>query len=125
QAQGNGVVVVHDVINNMFAKNAIEKGVDGLIAVAAGADGHVGSTSPFALVQEIREWFDGPLALAGAISTGNNILATEVMGADFAYIGSPFIATHEARSVAQYKQAIVEGNAEDIVYSNYFTGVHG
>ena len=125
QAQGYGGVVLHDVINNMFAKKAIEKGADGLIAVAAGAGGHAGSTSPFALVQEIREWFEGPLALAGAISTGNNILATEVMGADFAYIGSPFIATHEARSVAEYKQAIVEGNADDIVYSNYFTGVHG
>ena len=123
--QSYGGVVLHDVIHNRFAKKAIEKGADGLIAVATGAGGHAGSRSPFALVQEIREWFDGPLALAGSIATGDNVLAAEAMGADFAYIGSPFIATHEARSVDEYKQAIVEGTSDDIVYSNYFTGVHG
>ncbi|MBX5093224.1 NAD(P)H-dependent flavin oxidoreductase [Rhizobium lentis] len=120
-----GGIVLHDIINNRHAHSAIRKGADGLIAVAAGAGGHAGTLSPFALVQEIREWFDGPLLLAGAISTGGAILAAEAMGADMAYIGSPFIATQEARAAAAYKQAIVEGAAADIVYSNYFTGVHG
>ncbi|MBF4501617.1 nitronate monooxygenase [Savagea sp. SN6] len=120
-----GGIVFHDVINNFFAKKAIEKGADGLIAVAAGAGGHAGVKSPFALVQEIREWFDGPLALAGSIATGGSVLAAEAMGADFAYIGSPFIATEEANAVEDYKQTIVESNSDDIVYSNYFTGVHG
>lgn len=120
-----GGIVFHDVINNFFAKKAIEKGADGLIAVAAGAGGHAGVKSPFALVQEIREWFDGPLALAGSIATGGSVLAVEAMGADFAYIGSPFIATEEANAVEDYKQTIVESNSDDIVYSNYFTGVHG
>ncbi|WHO73028.1 nitronate monooxygenase family protein [Rhizobium sp. BT03] len=120
-----GGIVLHDIINNRHAHSAIRKGADGLIAVAAGAGGHAGTLSPFALVQEIREWFDGPLLLAGAISTGGAILAAEAMGADMAYIGSPFIATEEARATEPYKQAIVEGAAGDIVYSNYFTGVHG
>jgi len=120
-----GGIVLHDVINNRHANSAIRKGADGLIAVAAGAGGHAGTLSPFALVQEIREWFDGPLLLAGAIATGGAILAAQAMGADMAYIGSPFIATEEARAAAAYKQAIVEGRAGDIVYSNYFTGVHG
>ncbi|WP_049732255.1 NAD(P)H-dependent flavin oxidoreductase [Rhizobium ecuadorense] len=120
-----GGIVLHDIINNRHAHSAIRKGADGLIAVAAGAGGHAGTLSPFALVQEIREWFDGPLLLAGAISTGGAILAAEAMGADMAYIGSPFIATEEARATEPYKQAIVEGAASDIVYSNYFTGVHG
>lgn len=120
-----GGIVLHDVINNRFAHKAIEKGADGLIAVAAGAGGHAGVKSPFALVQEIREWFDGPLALAGAIANGYSILAAQAMGADFAYIGTPFIATHEARAIDEYKQAIVEGTSDDIVYTNYFTGVHG
>ena len=120
-----GGVVLHDIINNFFAKKAIEKGADGLIAVAAGAGGHAGVKSPFALVQEIREWFDGPLALSGAIATGGAVLATQAMGADFAYIGSAFIATDEARASEAYKQAIVEGNSDDIVYSSLFTGVHG
>ncbi|MGO7673798.1 NAD(P)H-dependent flavin oxidoreductase [Rhizobium ruizarguesonis] len=120
-----GGIVLHDIINNRHAHSAIRKGADGLIAVAAGAGGHAGTLSPFALVQEIREWFDGPLLLAGAISTGGAILAAEAMGADMAYIGSPFIATEEARAADAYKQAIVEGAAGDIVYSNYFTGVHG
>lgn len=120
-----GGIVFHDVINNFFAKKAIEKGADGLIAVAAGAGGHAGVKSPFALVQEIREWFDGPLALAGSIATGDSVLAAESMGADFAYIGSPFIATEEANAVKDYKETIVESNSDDIVYSNYFTGVHG
>lgn len=124
-AHSYGGVVLHDVINNMFAKKAIEKGADGLIAVAAGAGGHAGPKSPFALIQEIRDWFDGPLALAGSIATGGSILAAEAIGADFAYIGSPFIATEEARAVEEYKQAIVKANSDDIVYSNYFTGVHG
>lgn len=124
-AQSYGGVVLHDVINNMFARKAIEKGADGLIAVAAGAGGHAGPKSPFAFIQEIRKWFDGPLALAGSIATGESALAAEAMGADFAYIGSPFIATHEARAVDEYKQAIVEATSDDIVYSNYFTGVHG
>ena len=120
-----GGIVLHDIINNRHAHSAIRKGADGLIAVAAGAGGHAGTLSPFALVQEIREWFDGPLLLAGAIATGGAILAAEAMGADMAYIGSPFIATQEARAADAYKQAIVAGAAGDIVYSNYFTGVHG
>lgn len=120
-----GGVVLHDIINNKFARKAIEKGADGLIAVAAGAGGHAGVKSPFALVQEIRQWFDGPLALSGAIVTGGSILAAQAMGADFAYIGSAFIATDEARAVDAYKQAIVEGNSDDVIYSNLFTGVHG
>jgi len=117
--------VLHDIINNFFAKKAIEKGADGLIAVAAGAGGHAGVKSPFALIQEIRQWFDGPLALSGAISTGGAVLAAQAMGADFAYIGSAFIATEEARASDAYKQAIVESNSDDIVYSSLFTGVHG
>ena len=120
-----GGVVLHDIINNFFAKKAIEKGADGLIAVAAGAGGHAGVKSPFALIQEIREWFDGPLALSGAISTGGGVLAAQAMGADLAYIGSAFIATEEARASDAYKQAIVEGTSDDIVYSSLFTGVHG
>ncbi len=120
-----GGVVLHDVINNAFARKAIEKGADGLIAVAAGAGGHAGTKSPFALVQEIRAWFDGPLALSGAIAHGGAVLAAQAMGADFAYIGSAFIATDEARAVEGYKQAIVEGTSDDIVYSSLFTGVHG
>ena len=120
-----GGIVLHDIINNKFAHKAIEKGADGLIAVAAGAGGHAGVKSPFALVQEIRQWFDGPLALSGAIATGGAVLAAQAMGADFAYIGSAFIATHEARASEAYKQAIVEGNSDDIVYSSLFTGVHG
>ena len=120
-----GGIVMHDVINNFFAGKAIEKGADGLIAVAAGAGGHAGVKSPFALVQEIREWFDGPLALSGAIGTGGAVLAAQAMGADFGYIGSAFIATEEARASDAYKQAIVEGTSDDIVYSSLFTGVHG
>ena len=120
-----GGIVLHDVINNRHANSAIRKGADGLIAVAAGAGGHAGTLSPFALVQEIREWFEGPLLLAGAIANGGAILAAQAMGADMAYIGSPFIATEEARASEAYKQAIVDGMANDIVYSNYFTGVHG
>jgi nitronate monooxygenase len=120
-----GGIVLHDVINNKFAKKAVEKGADGLIAVAAGAGGHAGTTSPFALIQEIREWFDGPLALSGSIATGDAVLAAEAMGADFGYIGSAFIATKEARAVDGYKEMIVESEAADIVYSNLFTGVHG
>ena len=124
-AHSYGGVVLHDVINNKHAHKAIEKGADGLIAVAAGAGGHAGLKSPFALVQEIRQWFDGPLALSGAIATGGAVLAAQAMGADFAYIGSAFIATHEARASDAYKQAIVDGNSDDIIYSNLFTGVHG
>ncbi len=120
-----GGVVLHDIINNAFARKAIEKGADGLIAVAAGAGGHAGVKSPFALIQEIRAWFDGPIALSGAIATGGAVLAARAMGADFAYIGSAFIATDEARASEAYKQAIVEGTSDDIVYSNLFTGVHG
>ncbi|MCY1169188.1 MAG: nitronate monooxygenase family protein [Pseudomonadota bacterium] len=120
-----GGVVLHDVINNNFARKAIEKGADGLIAVAAGAGGHAGVKSPFALIQEIRQWFDGPLALSGAISSGSAVLAAQSMGADFAYIGSAFIATHEASAKDAYKEAIVNCNSDDIVYSNLFTGVHG
>lgn len=120
-----GGVVLHDVINNTFARKAIEKGADGLVAVAAGAGGHAGVKSPFALIQEIRQWFDGPLALSGAIATGGAVLAAQACGADFAYIGSAFIATQEARASTAYKQAIVDGSSDDIVYSNWFTGVHG
>ena len=120
-----GAIVLHDVINNTFARKAISKGADGLIAVAAGAGGHAGAMSPFALVQEIRSWFDGPLLLSGSIATGDAILAAQAMGADLAYIGSAFIATREANADARYKQMIVDGSADDIVYSNYFTGVHG
>lgn len=120
-----GGTVLHDVIDNQFAHKAIEKGADGLIAVAAGAGGHAGRWSPFALIQEIRAWFPGPLALSGAIATGRSILAAQAMGADFAYIGSSFIATQEANAVEGYKQAIVQSGAADIVYSNHFTGVHG
>jgi nitronate monooxygenase len=120
-----GGVVMHDIINNFFARKAIEKGADGLIAVAAGAGGHAGVKSPFALIQEIRAWFDGPLALSGSIATGDAILAAQAMGADFAYIGSAFIATEEARAADAYKQCIVQSNSDDIVYSNLFTGVHG
>ena len=122
---GWGGVVLHDVINNRFARKAVEKGADGLIAVAAGAGGHAGVKSPFALIQEIRAWFDGPLALSGSIATGGAVLAAQAMGADLAYIGSAFIATEEARASEAYKQAIVEGTSDDIVYSNLFTGVHG
>ena len=124
-AHSYGGVVLHDVINNRFARKAIEKGADGLIAVAAGAGGHAGVKSPFALVQEIRQWFDGPLALSGAIATGGAVLAAQAMGADFAYIGSAFIATTEARAAQEYKQCIVDSNSDDIVYSSLFTGVHG
>ncbi len=120
-----GGIVLHDIINNKFARKAIEKGADGLIAVAAGAGGHAGVKSPFALVQEIREWFDGPLALSGSMGTGDAVLAAQAMGADLAYIGSAFIATEEARASAEYKQMIVDSNSDDIVYSNLFTGVHG
>ena len=120
-----GGVVLHDVINDTFAHKAIEKGADGLIAVAAGAGGHAGVKSPFALIQEIRAWFDGPLALSGAIANGGAVLAAQAMGADFAYIGSAFIATDEARASDAYKRCIVECNSDDIVYSSLFTGVHG
>ena len=120
-----GGVVMHDIINNAFAHKAIEKGADGLIAVAAGAGGHAGVKSPFALIQEIREWFDGPLALSGSMSTGESVLAALALGADFAYMGSAFIATDEARASEAYKQCIVDSNSDDIVYSNLFTGVHG
>ena len=124
-AHSYGGIVLHDIINNKFAKKAIEKGADGLVAVAAGAGGHAGVKSPFALIQEIREWFDGPIALSGAIANGGAILASQAMGADLAYIGSAFIATEEARAAEEYKQAIVEASSDDIVYSNLFTGVHG
>ena len=120
-----GGIVLHDIINNKFARKAIEKGADGLIAVAAGAGGHAGVKSPFALIQEIREWFDGPVALSGAIASGDAVLAAQAMGADFGYIGSAFIATDEARASDDYKQMIVASNSDDIVYSNLFTGVHG
>jgi nitronate monooxygenase len=122
---GWGGIVLHDVINNAFAKKAIEKGADGLIAVAAGAGGHAGVKSPFALIQEIRNWFDGPVALSGSIATGGAVLAAQAMGADLAYIGSAFIATDEARASEAYKEAIVNGTSDDIVYSSLFTGVHG
>lgn len=124
-AHSCGGIALHDVINNRFAKKAIEKGADGLIAVAAGAGGHAGQLSPLALIGEIREWFDGPLLLSGAISTGQSILAAQAMGADLAYIGSSFIATEEANAVEGYKRMITQSNADDIVYSSLFTGVHG
>lgn len=120
-----GGIVLHDIIHDRHARNAIKKGADGLIAVATGAGGHAGTLSPFALVQEIRQWFDGPLLLSGAIATGGAVLAAQAMGADLAYIGSPFIATEEARAVEAYKQMIVDSKAADIVYSNLFTGIHG
>ena len=124
-AHSYGGVVMHDVINNRFAHKAIDKGADGLVAVAAGAGGHAGTKSPFALVQEIRSWFDGPLALSGSIANGRAMLAAQAMGADFAYMGSAFIATDEARAAQEYKQCIVDSTSDDIVYSNLFTGVHG
>ena len=120
-----GGIVLHDVINAKFARKAVEKGADGLIPVAAGAGGHAGGLSPFALVQELREWFDGPIALSGAIANGRAVLGAQAMGADLAYIGSAFIATEEARAVQGYKDMIVESSGEDIVYSSLFTGVHG
>ncbi|MFK7966628.1 MAG: NAD(P)H-dependent flavin oxidoreductase [Burkholderiaceae bacterium] len=120
-----GGVVLHDVINQRFAHKAIEKGADGLVLVAAGAGGHAGTQSPFALVQETRQWFDGPIALSGSIATGEAVLAAEAMGADFGYIGSAFIATEEANANDGYKQGIVSGSAEEIIYTNLFTGVHG
>lgn len=124
-AHSVGGVVLHDIINNTFAHKAIEKGADGLVAVAAGAGGHAGAQSPFALVREIREWFDGPLALSGSIATGEALLAARALGADFGYAGSPFIATEEANADGDYKQMIVDSGAEDIVYSSLFTGVWG
>ena len=120
-----GGITLHDIIHDRFARKAVEKGADGLIAVSAGAGGHAGTLSPFALVQEIRQWFDGPLCLSGAIATGRAVLAAQAMGADLAYIGSPFVATEEANAQPEYKQGIVDGRASDVVYSNYFTGVHG
>jgi nitronate monooxygenase len=120
-----GGIVMHDVINQKYAHKAIEKGADGLVLVAAGAGGHAGQLSPFALVQETRAWFNGPIALSGSIATGGAILAAQAMGADFGYIGSAFIATKEANASEAYKQAIVDGSGEDIIYSNLFTGVHG
>jgi nitronate monooxygenase len=120
-----GGITLHDIINDRFARKAVEKGADGIIAVASGAGGHAGRLSPFALVQEIRDWFDGPLILSGAIATGRAILAAQAMGADLGYIGSPFIATAEANATDAYKQGICEGRADDIVYSSLFTGVHG
>ena len=120
-----GGITLHDIINNRFAKKAVEKGADGLIAVASGAGGHAGTQSPFALIQEIREWFEGPLILSGAIATGDAVLAAQAVGADLGYIGSAFIATDEANAEQGYKQAIVDCGADDIVYSNLFTGVHG
>ncbi|MBS0332280.1 MAG: nitronate monooxygenase, partial [Proteobacteria bacterium] len=120
-----GGVVLHDVINDRFARKAIEKGADGLIPVAAGAGGHAGHLSPFALIQGLREWFDGPIALSGAIAHGRSILAAQAMGADLAYVGSAFIATEEANAMAEYKAMIVASSGEDITYTNLFTGVHG
>jgi len=120
-----GGITLHDIIDDRFARKAIEKGADGLIAVASGAGGHAGRWSPFALIHEIRRWFDGPLALSGAIATGEAVLAAQAMGADLAYVGSAFIATHEARASDEYKEAIVSSSAADIVYSNLFTGIHG
>ena len=122
---GWGGLTFHDVINDRFARKAIEKGADGLIPVATGAGGHAGTQSPFALMSEIREWFDGPVALSGAIANGRSVLAAQAAGADLAYIGSAFIATHEANADADYKNGIVQGCASDIVYSSLFTGVHG
>lgn len=124
-AHSCGGIALHDVINNTFAKKAIEKGADGLIAVAAGAGGHAGPQSPFALIREIREWFDGPLLLSGSIATGEALLAARALGADLGYIGSPFISTDEARAPDAYKDMIVDCGAEDIVYSSLFTGIHG
>lgn len=124
-ARAAGGIALHDIINNTFARKAIEKGADGLIAVAAGAGGHAGMQSPFALIREIREWFDGPVLLSGAIATGEALLATQAMGADLGYIGTPFIATDEANAVQGYKDMIVDSGAEDIVYSSLFTGVSG
>jgi nitronate monooxygenase len=124
-AHGWGAIVLHDVISNLFAHKAIEKGADGLIPVAAGAGGHASKLSPFAMIQELREWFDGPIALSGAIANGGAILAAQAMGADLAYIGSAFIATREANALPGYKEMIVERGGEDIVYTNLFTGVHG
>ena len=124
-AHSYGGVVMHDVINNAFAHKAIEKGADGLIAVAAGAGGHAGVKSPFAFIQELREWFDGPRALSGAIANGAAVLAAQAMGADFAYMGSAFIATHEARAAQEYKDCVVTSSSDDIVYTNAFTGVNG
>lgn len=124
-AQGFGATVFHDVISDSFARKAIDRGADGLVAVAAGAGGHAGALSPFALVSEIRRWFEGPLALSGAIATGASILAAQAMGADLAYIGSPFIATDEANAPEAYKQMIVASRAEDVIYTDYFSGVHG
>jgi nitronate monooxygenase len=120
-----GGVVLHDVISNVFAHKAIDKGADGLITVAAGAGGHASTKSPFAMVSEIREWFGGPLALSGAIGSGAAILAAQALGADFAYVGSAFIATVEARAQDEYKRMVVESNSDDIVYSNFYTGIHG
>ena len=120
-----GGITLHDIIDDRFARKAVEKGADEVIAVAAGAGGHAGRWSPFALVQEIRAWFDGPLILSGAIANGGSILAAQAAGADLAYVGSPFIATNEANAPDAYKQAIVEGGAADIVYTDLFTGVHG
>ncbi len=120
-----GGITLHDIINDRFARKAVDKGADGLIAVAAGAGGHAGRLSPFALVQEIREWFDGPLILSGAIANGRSILAAQAMGSDLAYIGSPFIATEEANASTGYKEGIIEGRAADVIYSSLFTGVHG
>jgi nitronate monooxygenase len=120
-----GGITLHDVINNVFARKAIEKGATGLIPVAAGAGGHASVKSPFAMVQEIRQWFDGPVVLSGAIATGGAVLAAQAMGADLAYIGSAFIATHEARAVDGYKEMITQSNSDDIVYSNFYTGIHG
>jgi nitronate monooxygenase len=120
-----GGITLHDIINDRFARKAVEKGADGVIAVAAGAGGHAGTLSPFALVQEIRQWFEGPLVLSGAIATGRAVLAAQAMGADLGYIGSPFIATAEANAAESYKQGICDGRAADIVYSSLFTGVHG
>ena len=122
---GWGGLTLHDIIDDRFARKAIDKGADGLVAVAAGAGGHAGRLSPFALIQEIRDWFDGPVALSGAIATGGAVLAAQAIGADFGYIGSPFIATTEAHADQAYKDGIVAGRAADIVYSNLFTGVHG
>jgi nitronate monooxygenase len=123
--QAWGGITLHDVINNVFAHKAIEKGATGLIPVAAGAGGHASVKSPFAMVQEIRAWFDGPVALSGSISTGGAVLAAQAMGADLAYIGSAFIATHEARAVDGYKEMITQSDSDDIVYSNFYTGIHG
>jgi len=123
--RGWGGITLHDVINDRFARKAIEKGATGLIPVAAGAGGHAGTLSPFAMMQELRTWFDGPVALSGAIAHGRSVLAAQAMGADFAYIGSPWIATHEANADQRYKDGIVAAQADGIVYSNLFTGIHG